>query len=58
MATVRRFVCDDLFRFNNVNLDKLTETYHMPFYLQYLGTWPNLCQTGVYCPYCVRIRVP
>lgn len=26
MTTTRRFVCDDLFRFNNVNLDVLTET--------------------------------
>jgi N-terminal acetyltransferase B complex catalytic subunit len=26
MTTIRRFVCDDLFRFNNVNLDVLTET--------------------------------
>ena len=26
---------DDLFRFNNVNLDVLTETYNMPFYLRY-----------------------
>jgi N-terminal acetyltransferase B complex catalytic subunit len=26
MTTIRRFVCDDLFRFNNVNLDPLTET--------------------------------
>jgi hypothetical protein len=26
MTTIRRFVCEDLFRFNNVNLDPLTET--------------------------------
>ena len=26
MTTIRRFVCEDLFRFNNVNLDTLTET--------------------------------
>ena len=26
MTTIRRFVCDDLLRFNNVNLDPLTET--------------------------------
>ena len=35
--------CDDLLRFNNVNLDVLTETYHNPFYLQYLGKWPEYC---------------
>lgn len=26
MATLRRFNCDDLFTFNNINLDVLTET--------------------------------
>ena len=26
MTTIRRFTTDDLFRFNNVNLDELTET--------------------------------
>ncbi|XP_033124818.1 N-alpha-acetyltransferase 20-like [Anneissia japonica] len=41
MTTVRPFTCDDLFRFNNVNLDPLTETYGIPFYLQYLAHWPE-----------------
>jgi hypothetical protein len=41
MTTLRQFSCDDLFRFNNVNLDALTETYHIPFYLQYLQSWPD-----------------
>lgn len=31
----------DLFKFNNINLDVLTETYNMPFYLQYLSNWPE-----------------
>jgi hypothetical protein len=46
MTTLRRFTCDDLFTFNNVNLDILTETYNLPFYLQarrfgvgWLGWW-------------------
>ncbi|CAN0061776.1 unnamed protein product [Laminaria digitata] len=26
MSTTRRFCCDDLLKFNNVNLDVLTET--------------------------------
>uniref|UniRef100_A0A8I5ZWX7 N(alpha)-acetyltransferase 20, NatB catalytic subunit n=1 Tax=Rattus norvegicus TaxID=10116 RepID=A0A8I5ZWX7_RAT len=26
MTTLRAFTCDDLFRFNNINLDPLTET--------------------------------
>lgn len=29
MTTIRPFVCDDLFEFNNVNLDPLTETVHI-----------------------------
>ena len=33
---------NDLFRFNNVNLDVLTETFNMPFYLQYQSKWPEL----------------
>lgn len=42
MTTVRRFTCDDLFTFNNVNLDVLTETYDMRFYLNYMSKWPEL----------------
>jgi N-terminal acetyltransferase B complex catalytic subunit len=41
MTTTREFICDDLFRFNNVNLDKFTETYNIGFYLQYLIMWPD-----------------
>jgi N-terminal acetyltransferase B complex catalytic subunit len=41
MTTFRAFTCDDLFRFNNINLDPLTETYGIPFYLQYLAHWPE-----------------
>lgn len=44
MTTIRRFTCNDLFTFNNVNLDILTETYNMPFYLTYLAKWPEYCQ--------------
>lgn len=43
MTTLRRFRCEDLFKFNNVNLDKLTETYNLNFYLQYLARWPDMC---------------
>lgn len=42
MTTMRRFVPEDMFRFNNVNLDKLTETYHTGFYLGYLAQWPDI----------------
>ena len=47
MTTTRTFMCADLFRFNNVNLDVLTETYGQTFYLGYLGRWPqynNVCE--------------
>ena len=30
MSTTRRFCCDDLLKFNNVNLDVLTETVRVP----------------------------
>ena len=30
MTTIRRFVCNDLLSFNNVNLDPLTETARPP----------------------------
>ncbi|GFH29973.1 N-acetyltransferase domain-containing protein [Haematococcus lacustris] len=46
MTTIRRFTCDDLFNFNNVNLDVLTETYNLPFYLLYLARWPEYCQVA------------
>ena len=41
MTTLRQFTCDDLFRFNPINLDPLTETYGIGFYLQYLARWPE-----------------
>ena len=41
MTTLRPFRMDDLFKFNNINLDVLTETYNMPFYLQYMSQWPE-----------------
>jgi len=42
MTSTRQFQMNDLFRFNNVNLDVLTETYNMPFYLEYMSKWPDL----------------
>ncbi|TRY63666.1 hypothetical protein TCAL_00860 [Tigriopus californicus] len=41
MTSLRPFTCDDMFRFNNINLDPLTETYGVGFYLQYLARWPE-----------------
>lgn len=47
MTTIRRFTCNDLFTYNNVNLDPLTETYNFSFYLTYLARWPEYCQMAV-----------
>lgn len=41
MTTVRAFKCNDLLAYNDVNVDALTETYGLAFYLQYLATWPE-----------------
>ena len=35
---------DDLLHFSSTNLDHLTETYNIGFYLEYLTKWPELCQ--------------
>ncbi|ETW86232.1 hypothetical protein HETIRDRAFT_432675 [Heterobasidion irregulare TC 32-1] len=43
MSVLRPFRATDMFKFNNVNLDIWTETYGVPFYLTYLGRWPDLC---------------
>lgn len=32
---------NDLLKFNNINLDVLTETYNMPFYMSYMSQWPE-----------------
>ncbi|KAJ7977382.1 N-alpha-acetyltransferase [Quillaja saponaria] len=41
MTTIRRFCCNDLLRFSSVNLDHLTETFNMSFYMTYLARWPD-----------------
>lgn len=41
MTSVQRFHACDIFKFNRVNLDPLTENYNIPFYLQYLARWPD-----------------
>ncbi|KAG5440536.1 hypothetical protein PCK2_000361 [Pneumocystis canis] len=43
MSELRRFKATDMFSFNNINLDILTETqYNISFYLSYLAQWPDL----------------
>ncbi|NXN34237.1 NAA20 acetyltransferase, partial [Nycticryphes semicollaris] len=43
MTTLRAFTCDDLFRFNNIDVLILNSApqYGIPFYLQYLAHWPE-----------------
>jgi len=41
MTTLRPFTCSDIFKYNHINLDPLTETYGISFYLQYLARWPE-----------------
>ena len=41
MTSLRRFRCEDMFRFGNINMDVLTETYHVGFYMSYLARWPE-----------------
>jgi N-terminal acetyltransferase B complex catalytic subunit len=41
MTTLREATMNDLLKFNNVNLDVLTETYNMSFYYHYLSKWPE-----------------
>lgn len=45
MTSTRRFRPCDLFRMNPVNLDKLTETYNLNFYFNYMFRWPEFQQT-------------
>ena len=41
MTTIRRCTLNDLLSFNNVNLDMLTETYNLSFYMSYMSQWPE-----------------
>lgn len=47
MSSTRRFRPCDLFRINPVNLDKLTETYNLNFYFQYMLRWPEFQQAVI-----------
>ncbi|KAH9826783.1 acyl-CoA N-acyltransferase [Teratosphaeria destructans] len=44
MAALRPMTPMDLLKFNPCNLDHLTETYNIGFYLDYFTKWPNLCK--------------
>ena len=43
MATIRPFDMFDCLKFNNVNLDLLTETFYTNFYGKYLSQWKEYC---------------
>ena len=43
MCTIRPFDMFDCLKFNNVNLDLLTETFYTSFYAKYLNTWSEYC---------------
>lgn len=46
MANFRRFRPDDLNKISKCNLDPLTETYELGFYMQYYAKWPALFQVA------------
>lgn len=46
MSSLRPFSIYDIYKFNNVNLDILTETYHTDFYGQYISDWSEYCKTS------------
>ncbi|KAI1097457.1 acyl-CoA N-acyltransferase [Jackrogersella minutella] len=46
MASFRQFYPTDLDKFAKCNLDPLTETYDLSFYLQYYAKWPSLFQVA------------
>jgi N-terminal acetyltransferase B complex catalytic subunit len=50
MTSIRPMGFQDLFRFNNVNFDHLTETYGTGFYGEYFTHWPAYQQVAVHGP--------
>ena len=46
MTTIRPFSIYDMYKFNNVNLDILTETYHTNFYGKYIAVWGEYTVTA------------
>ena len=43
MATIRQMDMFDLLKYNNVNMDCLTETFHTSFYGKYLNEQCEYC---------------
>ena len=55
MTSVRRFRCTDLFRISSVNLDALTETYQLSYYITYAIRWPD-CFTVAQQPHAFNVH--
>ena len=43
MATIKRFSILDIYEYNCINLDILTETFGDEFYGEYISRWPEYC---------------
>jgi N-terminal acetyltransferase B complex catalytic subunit len=43
---------NDLLTFNNVNMDTLTETYNIAFYVSYMAQWPESFRVAKAMPWC------
>jgi len=50
MTHLRPMRLNDILHFNTCNYDKMTETYHLGFYMEYLAKWPELCNVVVDYP--------
>lgn len=48
MSTLRPFAAEDLFKFNHINLDPLTETYSVQFYMVTTNTSKSLLLFIIY----------
>ena len=55
MTSIRRFRCTDLFRISSVNLDALTETYQLSYYMTYAIRWPD-CFTVAQQPHAFNLH--
>ena len=49
MATIKPFSIFDMLKYNNINLDILTETFGTYFYGKYITIWPENCLTILNC---------
>jgi hypothetical protein len=54
MGTIRRFNCEDLLRFNAINMDVLTETVRGDVLGRSLGTWDLVVERARVCSCAVQ----